>query len=770
MNWNEADQAGEFKLFKQKMELFFDDREVTDDAKKATKMKIALGSEGLRRINASGLTDDEKKQPQKIWDMFEAQLKVRVNFRIHRMELMRFRQKRGESIDEFVNRCNIKAKDCDFTESENRDRIIELVIASTPFENFQRDLLDKSKDYTIEQLKKDGRQYEAVTASQEKVRNLEGASATSINAIKYTQRQRQCSHCGLTHPPRRCPAYMDTCKGCGAKGHWMKMCRKTKKSQREQDKTERKPAYQSKQEDDSPYRRTKAKQNWRAPYRKNSTNRQKVESKKPEVNTIGLQQQSNDTENEDDDLEYQQTFYMISVPTSKNKRDDVYSTFSVQCPEKTGKHLLKLKVDTGANGNTLPLRIIRSMYPDDKWKKLVKPVKERLTAYNGTKIPCEGSIELLCLYKESRCSKQNFYIVDIEGPAVVGFPTCEEMHVITINTVDAAYTLESKMDIPKFKTVKDLKHLYPQQFDSVGNFKVPAKLLLKEDANPSIDPPRKFSIHLKDKLREELNKMEQQGIIRKVMGHTGWCSSLATSVKKDGSLRICLDPKRLNNNLKRCPHKIPTLEELNPAFSQAKFFSKLDAKAGYWSVHLEEESQELTTFRTPFGCMCFLRLPFGLSVSQDIFQQRMDAIFEQAPGCVGIADDVAVFGATEEEHDRNLINLLEVAKREGLVFNSDKCTIKTKEIDFFGSVYSDRGIRPDQRKVEDIQAMPTPQDKDDLQRFLGLMTYMSPHISTFAEKAAPLRELLKKDAVFLWQEDHQATFEALKHSITLMTA
>lgn len=114
--------------------------------------------------------------------------------------------------------------------------------------------------------------------------------------------------------------------------------------------------------------------------------------------------------------------------------------------------------------------------------------------------------------------------------------------------------------------------------------------------------------------------MEYQGIIKRVDHHTDWCSSMTISVKKDGTLRLCLDPKRLNQNLRRCPHKIPTLEEITPGFTGAKYFSKLDAKAGYWSIHLEEKSQELTTFRTPFGRYCFLRLPFGLAVSQDIFK------------------------------------------------------------------------------------------------------------------------------------------------------
>ena len=219
--------------------------------------------------------------------------------------------------------------------------------------------------------------------------------------------------------------------------------------------------------------------------------------------------------------------------------------------------------------------------------------------------------------------------------------------------------------------------------------------------------------------------MENDGIIRKIEHHTDWCSSITTSVKKDGSLPVCRDSKRLNDNLKRCPHKIPTLEELNPEFAEARVFSKMDAKAGYWSIHLDEASQEITTFQTPFGRYCYRRLPFGLCVSQDLFQQAMDRILARAQGCVGIADDVVVYGRHNTEHDKNLLRLMQIAKEEGLVFNSKKCVIKTNEIVFFGSVYGKDGIKPDPSKIEDIRKMPTPQDREDLQRFIGLMNYLA---------------------------------------------
>ena len=134
------------------------------------------------------------------------------------------------------------------------------------------------------------------------------------------------------------------------------------------------------------------------------------------------------------------------------------------------------------------------------------------------------------------------------------------------------------------------------------------------------------------------------------------------------------------------------MEELAHKFSNAKYFSKLDARSGYWSIVLDDKSQLLTTFNTPFGRHCFKRLPFGLSISQDIFQAAMGDGLRDLPGVVSIADDIAVFGCTEQEHDNNLHTLMERAPQINLVFNPTKCHIKQTEIPFFGNVCTATGI------------------------------------------------------------------------------
>ena len=178
--------------------------------------------------------------------------------------------------------------------------------------------------------------------------------------------------------------------------------------------------------------------------------------------------------------------------------------------------------------------------------------------------------------------------------------------------------------------------------------------------------------------------MVNLGVIKPVTEPTDWVSSVAYSQKSNGRWRVCLDPKDLNQAVKRSHHHTPTsvcldpkdlnravkrshhhtptLDEITHQFKGSSVFSKLDARHGYWSVVLDEESSFLTTFNSPFGRFRFTRLPFGLCVSQDIFQQKMDCILEKCPGTVGIADDIAVHGTTEEEHDFNLHNLMLVAR------------------------------------------------------------------------------------------------------------
>ena len=146
-------------------------------------------------------------------------------------------------------------------------------------------------------------------------------------------------------------------------------------------------------------------------------------------------------------------------------------------------------------------------------------------------------------------------------------------------------------------------------------------------------------------------------------------------------------------------------------------------------------------------------------MSQDVFQLWMDAILE-CPGVIGIHDDMVIFGVDQEDHDANLINLLNVCQKEGLVLNSKKLELQRERVTFFG--YSAQGMHPDPKKVQGITEMTVPTDKQQLQSFLGMVNYMGTFIPNLSHHTEPLRAMLKKDNVFHWEDQQTRSFQQVK--------
>ena len=228
---------------------------------------------------------------------------------------------------------------------------------------------------------------------------------------------------------------------------------------------------------------------------------------------------------------------------------------------------------------------------------------------------------------------------------------------------------------------------------------------------------------------------------------------------------VCLDPKDLNAAIKRTYHRTPTVEEISHRLEGAQIFSKLDVKSGYWAIGLDQESSSFTSFNAPSGRYRFKRMPLGICVAQDAFQEKMDAILSGCKGTMHITDDILVFGKSLEDHDNNLHNLMKRAGKCGLVCYPEKCTIRTREAKFFGMIYTPEGIQPDPNKTEEIANLPSPKCVKDLQQFLGMVQYLASYTPNLSEKTDILRELTKKDIQWLWTPTHEDAYQAIKKQI-----
>ena len=242
-------------------------------------------------------------------------------------------------------------------------------------------------------------------------------------------------------------------------------------------------------------------------------------------------------------------------------------------------------------------------------------------------------------------------------------------------------------------------------------------------------------------------------VIEKVEQPTDWVNSVVYATKPSGELRICLDPKDLNTCVRRPHHYTQVLEDILPHLQGARVFSILDARSGNWNMKLDDESKLLTIFNTPYGRYCFRRLPFGLVSAQDVFQKKVDQTFEGLPGVVAIADDIVVFDKIEAEHDEQLDNVMTRTNEVGLCLNPDKCVVKSHRIKFFGNYLSSKGLEPDPDKIAAIVDMTPPINAQELPSFLGMVNYLSRYTPDLATTTAPLRDLTKKDVIFVWTSE-----------------
>ena len=312
------------------------------------------------------------------------------------------------------------------------------------------------------------------------------------------------------------------------------------------------------------------------------------------------------------------------------------------------------------------------------------------------------------------------------------------------------------------KTVEDLKKLCPNSFDRLGSLKGAYNIRVDPTVKPATHARRKVPIESKEAIDRELDYLIEEEIITEQVEPTPWVSSVTFPRKPNGEVRVCLDPSNLNKAIIREHHKPMTVEEIAHELAGATVYTKANALKAFLQIHLTHEASLLTTFNSHRGWLRFLRMPFGAKMSQDMFQLRMDAILEQCPGVIGIHNDMVIFGVDQQDHDANLINLLNVCQREGLVLNSKKLELRRDRVTFFGAEYSAQGMHPDPKKVQGITEMTVPKDKQQLQSFLGMVNYMGTFIPNLSHHTEPLWAMLKKDNVFHWEDQQTQSFQQVK--------
>ncbi|KAL0151831.1 hypothetical protein M9458_052832 [Cirrhinus mrigala] len=258
----------------------------------------------------------------------------------------------------------------------------------------------------------------------------------------------------------------------------------------------------------------------------------------------------------------------------------------------------------------------------------------------------------------------------------------------------------------------------------------------------------------------ELQRLVEEKIIEPVQ-FAEWAAPIVPVKKPDGSIWICGDYKLTVNRASSVEqYPIPKVEDLFAQLAGGQKFSKLDMSHAYQQIMLDESAKKYVTVNTHKGLYTYCRLPFGVASSPAIFQHTMEGILQNMRHVTVYMDDILVTGANDEEHLKNLEEVLRRLKTglSGLRLKRSKCEFLGEEVIFLGHRISAAGVQPVAEKVQAIQEAPTPQTVSELKAYLGLLNYYHKFMPSLSTVLAPLHSLLKKETKWMWGREQEEAF------------
>ena len=467
---------------------------------------------------------------------------------------------------------------------------------------------------------------------------------------------------------------------------------------------------------------------------------------KPKGKVRSIADNKTDIDDSDDE-------YLFTVNTSSGNRPETQVEI--------GHTKVNILIDSGASVNLLNHSIYQRIQQNDNRIRLSK-TNARIFAYGTSKpLNLAGEFEatVTSTFGTSRTAK--FYVTQSKSKCILGYESSSSLGLISLN-------LNNITPDQRDPDVQQIINKHAKLFQGTGNLKDrEVKLDIDPTVTPVAQPSRKIPHSLKSKVNKKLAEMRDEGIIEKVKGATPWLSPLIAIPKKSGDLRLVLDMRVPNTALLRRRVQIPTVNEILQKMEGAKVFSEVDLSQGYLQLTLAEESRYITAFSTPEdGPHRFKRLIMGASPSGEHFHEIIHQLIRDIPDCENISDNIWLWSKDRITHLKRLEKLLTILESKGITLKLPKCSFAVPEINVFGHIVCERGIRPDNTKIEAIKNAPHPTTAAEVRSFLGLANYCARYIPDYSTLTFPLRQLTKNNVKFQWEHRHEKAFQSLKDAIT----
>lgn len=331
----------------------------------------------------------------------------------------------------------------------------------------------------------------------------------------------------------------------------------------------------------------------------------------------------------------------------------------------------------------------------------------------------------------------------------------------SINTV---VPVDSELANASASAITDYRDVFPDELPPglPPVRSVDHKIELVAGSTPPSRPMFRQSATELAELKEQLAGLTKSGFIQPSKSPYG--APILFVKKKDGTTRMCVDYRALNDITIKNSYPLPRIDELFDRLQGSKYFSKIDLRSGYHQIRIVPEDVPKTAFRTRYGHYEFLVLPFGLTNAPATFMHLMHQTFrEQLDDFVIVfLDDILIYSRTLADHTVHVRKVLDILRKEKLYAKESKCELFRPEVEFLGHIVGRDGLRMMEDKVKSVQDWPVPSSVSHVRSFVGTIGFYRKFIQGFSAVATPLTDLTKDGAKFDWGPAQRSAFEQLK--------
>ena len=728
----DIDNGEDFTEYSERFEMFLLANSIDNADKRRAVFLATIGGPAYKLLRS--LLGDAVKT--KTFDELVAALKDHLqpepNQIAERFHFFKRDRKHGESVSDYVAELRRLSERCGFAAELNtylRDRFV----CGLSSETIQQKLLTM-KDLTLEKALQVARSFETASRDAKLIHGGGSAGSTAVNQVQshddenvhrlqqnYQRRPpgkidtRECYRCGEQgHLANTCPFSKSKCHGCGKVGHIRKRCH------------QKSPEMAG----------TGARPKSSAAVRHVCACHGSVDEPHPEPLSL-------------DPL----NLFLLEKPSAA---DPVMVEVSVN-----GKSVW-MEVDTGAAVTVMN----RANYERVEGVRQLKESSMTLKTYTGEIVrPC-GVGEVEVVYQDQKRCSMPITVVEGNVPNLLGRDWLSQLKLQWGQLFPLQKTVHKLKE--SCGPVQDLVGQFPEVFsDELGclkDFKV--KIPVPEGVEPKFCRARPVPYAMKSRLDEELDRLDQQGVWKRVQ-YSKWAAPLVAVLKDPrdptGPIRICGDFKQTVNKIAPLDsYPIPSTIDQLATLAGGQKFTKLDLSQAYQQLELDEASMELLTINTHQGLFQPSRLQFGIHSATGIFQREMDRRLQRIPMTKVRVDDILVSGQDDEEHLRNLRKVLEKLKETGLTLKLAKCAFMQDEVTYCGYVINRDGVKPMPANVAAVKEAPAPTNIKELRSFLGMVNYYNNYLGNLSTITEPLHALMRKEVPWKWSTECEAAFRAVK--------